>query len=314
MDTALILMSRLLSMMLMVIVGYLIVKLHVIESKEGRTLSSLVIYVLQPCLIFRSFQIQITPERITGFLAVMLAGFVIYSVWILLTSLLRRPLGLNSIEICSLIYGNVGNLMLPLINMMMGSEYVFYASALQVPFNLFVWTHGFSSISGRRQFDFRWIISNPNIIAMILGLLFCVFQLHMPEVVDTAMSGLAGMVGPSSMLVIGIVIAGKNLRQVLTMKRGYLISLGRLVLMPAVVLILFGLTGFLTRFPGLFKVMTVFFISTCAPPAATVSQLAVLYNQHPFECSVYNVLSMFACVLTMPLMLLLFQMLFGTVA
>ncbi len=314
MNTALILMSRLLSMMLMVIVGYVIVKLHIIESRESRTLSSLVVYVLQPCLIFRSFQIQITPERITGFLAVMIAGFVIYTIWVLGTTLIRKPLGLNNVEICSLIYGNVGNLMLPLINMMMGSEYVFYASALQVPFNLFVWTHGMSSISGKPGFDARRILSNPNIFSMILGLVFCLLQIHIPSIIDTAMSGLADMVGPASMLVIGIVIAGKNMRQVLRMKRAYLIAFGRLVLMPSVVLLLFGLTDIFNRVPGLFNVMSVFYISMCAPPAATVSQLAVLYDRYPFESSVFNVISMFACVLTMPMMLQLFQMLFGIIS
>ncbi|MBQ8092156.1 MAG: AEC family transporter [Clostridia bacterium] len=311
MASASVLMSRLMSMMLMVIVGFAAVRLHVIESRESQTLSRLVIYILQPCLIFRSFQIQITSERMYGFAVSMIFGFVVYIFWIVGTMLVKKPLHLDSIDQCTLIYGNVGNLMLPLVNMMLGSEYVFYASSLQVAFNVFAWTHAQTAISGQRKISVKKMLLNSNMIAMIVGLLFCLLQIPIPEVIDTAMEGLAAMVGPASMLVIGIVIAGSDLRSVFTSRRAYLISFGRLVVMPFAVLVLLKVSGIFTWHPELLPILTVSFILTCAPPAATISQLSVLYNKRPFECSQYNVLSMIACVLTMPLMLALFERVFG---
>ena len=122
MASATVLMSRLMSMMIMVIVGYVIVKLKIIESRDSRILSSLVVYILQPCLICRSFQIEITPERMYGFLASMIFGIIMYIVWIVVGTLFRKPFKMDGIDICTLIYGNVGNLMLPLINMMLGKN------------------------------------------------------------------------------------------------------------------------------------------------------------------------------------------------
>lgn len=309
-----VLMSRLASMMLMVIVGFVVVRLHVIKSSDSKVLSTLVVYILQPCLICRAFQIDITPERMYGFIASMIFGIVVYIVWILLATLAKKPFRLDSIDVCTLIYGNVGNLMLPLINMMLGNEYVFYASSLQIPFNLFVWTHAQTIISERRGINIRKILLNPNMIALFVGLLLCALQIRIPTVIDTAMEGLAGMVGPTSMLVVGIVIAGHDLKSVFTSKRAYFISLGRLVIMPAVALLILLASGIFTRSPELLPVLSVLFIAMCAPAAASVSQLAVLYDKKPFEASVYNVLSMIACVLTMPLMLALFQLIFGTPA
>ena len=120
------------------------------------------------------------------------------------------------------------------------------------------------------------------------------------------------MVGPSSMLVIGIVIAGSDLRGIITNKRAYAISLGRLIVMPVSLLFLFLATGILTRHPELTPVFRVCFIALSTPPGATVSQLAVLYDKKAYESSVYSVLSMALCIVTMPLMLMVFQLLFGT--
>ena len=311
MNTGLILMSKLMAMMVMVIVGYAAVKLHVVESKDSVTLSRLTVYILQPCLICRSVQIDLTPERLTGFLCALILGISTYLIWIALLGLLKKPLRLDAVDRCSLIYSNVGNLALPLINMILGSEYVFYASALQIPFNLLIWTHGNSIISGERHLHFRKIVLNPNIIALITGLLLVLLRIRLPDVIDTAMEGLGNMVGPCSMLVIGIVITRSNLRRIFVDKKAYAISLGRLLVMPASLLLLFTVTGIFTQHPELKPVFQVCFIAFCTPPGATVSQLAVLHNNKAYESSVYSVLSMALCIVTMPLMLIVFQTLFG---
>ena len=80
--------------------------------------------------------------------------------------------------------------------------------------------------------------------------------------------------------------------------------------MPASLLLLFRLTGVFSRWPALIPVFQVCFIALCTPTASTVSQLAVLYNRKAYETSVYSVITMALCVLTMPLMLTVFQRLF----
>ena len=124
------------------------------------------------------------------------------------------------------------------------------------------------------------------------------------------MDSLGSIVGPSSMLVIGMVITRSDLRKVFTNRRAYAISLGRLVAMPASLLLFFWATGIFGRYPALVPVFQVCFIALCTPTASTVSQLAVLYNNKAYESSVYSVITMALCVVTMPLMLILFQTLF----
>lgn len=310
MDTGLLLMGKLAAMMLMVVVGYASVKFHVTESGDSRVLSRLIVYILQPCLICRSFQIELTPERLSGFLCALGLGFATYFVWIAVLELLKKPLGLDAVDRCSMIFSNVGNLALPLINMILGSEYVFYASSLQVPFNLLIWTYGNSSISGERHLHLRRILLNPNMIAILAGLSMLALRVRLPDVLDTAMDGLGSMVGPCSMLVIGMVITTHDLKEVFKNRRAYAITLGRLIAMPASLLLLFWATGIFRAFPALIPVFQVCFIALCTPTASTVSQLSVLYNNKAYETSVYSLISMALCVLTMPLMLTVFQTLF----
>ena len=311
MNTGLVLMSKLMAMMLMVVVGYAAVKLRVLEEKDSITLSRLTVYILQPCLIFSALQIELTPERISGFLAALLFSMATYFIWIAVLGLLKKPLKLDAVDRCSLIYSNVGNLALPLINMILGSEYVFYASALQIPFNLLVWTHANSVISGDKKIHLKKIVLNPNIIALFAGLLLTAFRIHLPDFLSTAMEGLGSMVGPSTMLVIGIVITRSDLKWAFTDRKAYVISLGRLIAMPLSLLLLLLVSGIFTQNPSLIPVIQVCFIALCTPPASMISQLAVLYDRKAYEVSVYSVISMALCVVTMPLMLSAYQMLFG---
>jgi len=175
-----VLVEKLASMILLVIVGYISVKTHVLKVEDSKPISSLAAWILTPCLIVNAFQIDVTPERMFGFVAAMILGFVSFLIWIVLTTLLRRPLHLSRVEQGSLIYPNVGNLVLPLVSMALGDEMVFYASSMQVAFNLTVWTHGNSLMSETPGIKWEKIVKNPNLIALVIGLVLLVTGLRPP--------------------------------------------------------------------------------------------------------------------------------------
>ena len=311
MQLSLALMENIASMLLWVLVGYIAVKSGLLKGENSKVLSSLTVYVFCPCMIFNAFQIELTRERIFGFLSCVAFAFVAYFSWILLSWLLRKPLKLSPVDETSLVYGNVGNLVLPLVQMTLGDEMVFYASAMQIPFNLLFWTHGISIMQGRGQFEWRKIVSNFNIWAVLFGLLFLGFQWHLPEVLQTSVSGLSHMVAPASMMVIGMVLAGTSLKSIFTTPRAYGIALGKLVLYPLIPILLLRASGILSHRPELVPVLMVTAIAFAAPAASNVSQLAVVFDQEPTKASIYNILTLFFCVVTIPLFIGLYQLLFS---
>ena len=310
MATSLTLMSKLVSMLLSVVVGFIIVRVGLLRADDSKVLSNLVAFVLQPALIIHAMQVELTPERSMGFIMSALICAGIYVLWIAVIRLLRRPLHLTPVDETTLCYSNVGNLMLPVIEMVLGEEMMFYATALQIPFNLFIWTHGASTISGGGGTRVRKMLLNPNIIALSAGLVLMLLHVRLPEILYTTTESLTGAVAPVSMLVVGMVIAQKDLKELLTVPRAYLILAGRLIILPGLTMVLLALLGVGRMWPALIPVMQAVFLCLCAPPAATVSQLAVIYDEEPVKASTYNTLGMFFCILTIPLMNLLYQGLF----
>ena len=82
--------SKLASMMLMVVVGFAIVRLGIMKVEDSKPISTLIVFVLTPCLIIRAFQIDLTPARLEGFFASVLFMAASYVVWILLAKLLKK--------------------------------------------------------------------------------------------------------------------------------------------------------------------------------------------------------------------------------
>ena len=53
--------------------------------------------------------------------------------------------------------------------------------------------------------------------------------------------------------------------------------------------------------------MLISFLAACAPCAATINQFAILYSKNAEYASAINILSTLLCILTMPIMVYLFQ-------
>ena len=107
-----------------------------------------------------------------------------------------------------------------------------------------------------------------------------------------------------------MVIAGKKIKAVFTYKQAYLIAFGRLLVVPVLSMLILFATGFLTRHPELRPVFMVIILGSGAPSGSSIVQIAVLHNKDAAKAGIYNVMTTLLCVVTMPIIIFLFQMLF----
>ena len=298
-------------MLAMVIIGILLVRLDFVSTKDSRVLSVLTAYVLQPALVIHAFQLELTPAKLHGFLFGLGFSLIVFIVWIAAVTFVRNPLHLDAVDQATLIYSNCGNLTLPIVAMTLGEEMVFFVSILTIPFNLFVWTHGVAIIGGKDKVHYKKLLLNPNILGLGAGLVILFSGIPMPDAVDTIFGTLADAVPSISMIVVGMVIGDADLKEIFTLKKAYLILFGRLMILPASTMLLLYFSGILKEYPQYIPVLQVIFMGLSAPPASTVSQLAVIYDENPVEASIYNTVGMFLCIATIPLMNLLYEVLFG---
>lgn len=311
MNTSLVLMSKLFSMMLVGAVGYAVIRIGLLEERDGKQLAKLSLYVLSPCLIIKAFRIEVTPERIRGYLFAFALAMLAHVGFILVAGILRRLGIFGVVEELSIIYTNCGNLILPIVSMTLGEDMVFYGSAFQLTFNLFFWTYAAARMQENSRVDWKKVLLNPNIIAIAFSIILLITGISLPGAVNTAVDMMADTVGPISMIVIGMTLAGGSLLQIFTDKRAYLVSFLRLIVLPLLVLGALWASGFLTRYPEYIPVFRISFLAIAAPPASNVTQLAVLYNKEPVRSGIYNLMGTILCLLTIPLIDYLYMMCFG---
>ena len=313
MALTLLLMKKIIAMLIWAITGFILVRAGILKTEESKTISTLLIYALMPCMIVRAFIIDLTADKMKSFLFGIAFAFAVMCIWILFTSLIRKPLKLTPIDQATLCYTNCGNLIIPLVSMIFGEEYVFYVAAFQVVFNLFVWTHAVILLRGTDAVNLKKILFTPNLIAITIGILLMLSGIQIPDIIDTAASGFSSMVGPGSMLVVGMTIGSSDLGAVFRFKKAYLITIARLILYPLLIMVLLYVSGIFKIYPAFISDVQISILCVLAPSATLIAQFGVLYDKEPYNASAYNIMTTICCIVTIPLMFRLFQLMFPTV-
>lgn len=307
MELSILLFQQMLSMMLMILMGFAIVKLGVVKSEQSALLSAITLYIIVPCMVIDSFQIGYSSEKFSGLMLATVFAFIMHVVFIVVTKLLAKAIYISEIEKNSLIYSNGGNLIVPLVTALLGKEQVFYCCAFFTVQLFFLWTHAVSSIGGRKQKSFRKIITNPNIIAVAIGLVFFFTNTRLPGILGTTVKSVGGVIGPVCMIMIGMVMADANLKEAFLSKRNWFICIGRLIIYPSMMILILFITRVTHVVPFGKDVLMILFLAIGAPVAATVTQMANLFNKEVKHAGAINVMSVILSIITLPLMLELYQ-------
>ncbi len=288
--------------------GLLIVRYEILREDDSKVISWLTAYVLSPCVIIKSFQIDFTAEKLKGMALAAAAAVAAQLIFTTGCRLLVRPLHLTPIECASMIYSNCGNLIVPLVSFVMGEEWVFYTCAYMMVSTILTWTHMRSLLSGGKgRCRLKDIILNPNIIAIVIGLVLFLTGIRIPKVLESAVDGFGGAIGPVSMLVVGMLIGNMDLRWVFTRKRPYLISAFRLVIFPVIVAVLFASVVRTGIHADAENILLVSLLAASAPAAVMVTQITQIYDGDARYASVINVMSVIFCIISMPLIVLLYE-------
>ena len=211
MEISILLAQQIAAMFLTMAVGYAIVKIGLFQAKDSKVISNMIVYICSPCIIVESFQIELTPDKLKGLVLALIMASAVHGMTVGGTKLLEKPLHINGIEKASIIYSNSGYLVIPLVAAVMGKEWVFYTTAYTIVQTVLIWTHGVGAISQRKEKDYKKILLNPNIVAVMIGMMMFVTELKFPVVIGSCVSGFSDMISAASMLVIGMVIGDVDL-------------------------------------------------------------------------------------------------------
>ena len=124
MSISILLAEKIAQLFLILLMGYLVVRVGLLKPEDSRVLSVIMVYLVMPCMILNAFQIEDTPDIRRGLVYAMIVAAAMHVVLLAFTALLRRPLKLDVVEQVNTIYSNAGALVIPLVQALLGSEYV----------------------------------------------------------------------------------------------------------------------------------------------------------------------------------------------
>ncbi len=297
MEVALIILKQIIVMFLIMGMGFLLFRKGLITKEGSKTLANLLIYIILPCVIINGFITERTAEKITelGVSALMAAAFL--AVACIISRLVFKKYPIDNF---SSAFSNPGFFGIPLIVAAYSSEAVFFITAFIAFLNVMQWTYGAAILKEEKiKINFKTIFTSPFIIGLIIGLIIFFTGVPIPTVVKSTISAATNANTFVAMLVLGTYLAQADMKEVFLSPRLYGVSFLRLVLIPAVCM----LVGFVVpdKFTELF---TCVMIACACPVGSNVAVYAQLYNKdYTYAVSAVTLSTIFS-VVTIPLMLM----------
>ena len=295
-----ILLKQIAIMALLIAVGWVLRRKNFLSEQGTKELGAILLRIIIPCVIVKSYIVPYSRERLLelalsaglallGYIAAMLIAYAVYG---------KR----RRIENFAAAFCNAGFIGIPLAQAAIGEDGVFYVAASVALLNLFQWTYGVYIMTDRRDaIRAKTIATNPVVIAIVVGVVLFVGRIPVPEILTSTLGYIAGMNTPVAMILMGTYLARVSWRELLD-RRAYSCVLLRLVVIPAVVLMLFWLLPVSNT-----AVVMAVFLAAATPVGANICVFAQQYNSdYPF--SVVTVcLSTVLSVVTIPLLSTLAQ-------
>lgn len=308
MGTSLLLAKKILEFFMMILMGFLIVKVGLLRSEDSKPLSVLSIHVIVPCVIVNAFRVELTQDIVRDFLLALLAAFAVHVSFLILVTALRKWTGLDPVEGFSVMYTNSGNLILPLIAGILGEEWQMFCVAFIIVQNLFAWTHGKAMLCGEARLDLVGMMKNVNIIAIMIGIVLFTLRIPLPEMIGGSLHAVSLTVGPIAMFVTGMLMAGLDWNRVRLYRRTWWIVLLRMVLASAVALCICKFTPLGSLAPHGSQILMITLFSSVAPSASATPMMAQAFGQDAYYASVINIATLLVSVVTMPVMTALYTL------
>lgn len=297
MEIILLLLKQNLIMAVYLLIGYFLFKKKLVGREGSADIGRMLLYIVMPVAVLKSYITDFSVEKLEG----LAVSFIITTLALLLSIILSR-IAFNKeqgVERFGTAFSNAGFIGIPLVQMTLGAEAVFYVSSFVALLNILQWTYGIVTMAGdRNAISFKKIRTNPIVLSFLTGLLLFFLPAELPEAVNSIVVTISSMNGPLAMIVLGVYLAQIPLRSIFTDKTAYKCSLFRLVIIPLLTIVL------MMVFPAKYLVIKLtVLIAAAAPAGSNVAVFAQLYGKD-YTAAVKEVcLSTVLCILTMPVII-----------
>lgn len=281
-------------------IGFISKKIKLINENTEKSLSSILLNITLPALMLCTINVNYDSETLPNMLQIFYITLALYGTIVLFANVtaklfrFKSPLAETYINLIT--FANVGFMGFPIVNAMLGSIGVLYATVANLIFNVFLWTYGILIINKEGSIDFKKLF-NIGTIASALTIILFILKVKMPSILLTALDMVGDMTTPISMILIGSYIADINSVKSFFDWRIGMISLFRLLLIPSALAFILSWLGINNT------VISLCTILAAAPSATTNAIFAKQFNAEPTFTSVAVFVTTLLFLLTLPIII-----------
>lgn len=292
---------QMLSLLIMIGVGFLATKTGMIDSHTNSHISRLIVNIFNPLLVFASAanSIGLIPMQkllLVGLIAVgMFAIFIIAGM--ILAPLFEHDSMQRRIYQLMFVFSNLGFIGIPVVSSILGSQYVVYVTEFMLVYTVIFYTYGVALMDGKFSLSSLKSMLNSGTLFSMAALLVILFEIPLPDFIKSAAGYLGNATTPLALISVGFSLANSDIRKILTNGKLYLFSAIKLLLLP---LLLLPLLRLVTDDPSLIAVcMVIFGMPVGNMPLMLGTQKGIDCT----NCSAAIILTTVLCVLTIPVLM-----------
>lgn len=293
--------SRLGSIFLILILGYILGKTGMIHKNTNKQLVNLLLFVFMPASLLMAFPNTFNNDSAHLFFSGMLAGVVVMLMLIILSRILFNKKffkgELQREAQFGLIFNNATFLGYPIVSSTFGSQGVIAYCGFIIIFNIALFSYGVWLFKKKISWKMlRDTVLNPNILAVIIGMVIFLTSLKLPEFINNSISFVGNATTPLSIICIGFMLSEAKIRTLVKKWKLIIPAIIQLILGP--VTTYFVLKGL--NFPQ--EVILVCTLIQALPTATSLGLFATEYGGNEVEASELVAISTLLSLGTMPLM------------
>ena len=215
-------------------IGFYLSASKKIKTEHTPILSSLLVNVFLPFNVFKTFSQSFTKEYVSeNFQLLIYSALVIVCLTVIMhfaAKLFDKRRYEQNICEYSLIIPNYGYMGYPMAEAIGGAVGLLNAMVFGFPISLYTYTVGYCNLS-KMKITFKKLF-NPVMVSMLLGAIFGFWGIKVPALLSDIFGKASACMGPVSMLLAGMVVSEFNFKELLSMKRVYIITALRLIIIP----------------------------------------------------------------------------------
>ena len=323
---------------IMMLPGVIMKKCRLCNDGFGKSISNLVLYRAQPALIVNAYLSANASfgDIWVGCLMTFLLSFVAHLIFtaVALPAFKKAPDGACRMLRFATIFSNAAFMGIPLIQAIIPDPTAaIYASIYNITFNLFLWTLGVKlctdgikdmhndedcdcheQLSKAANISISRVVLHPVTLASAIGLLLLIIGVNNTtlasahlEIISDSLLKLSNLVAPLSMVVIGLRLAEINLEGFFGDIYMYVFLVLRHLALPVATVLVMKLLSLLLPISD--TVSLVIAIMASAPAATSATMFAEKYDCDAHYVSRLVTISTILCIATMPLIVMLVQIL-----